>query len=332
MSDGRDVLIVGAGSLGSLYGAALAQAGRRVTLLGRRQHTYAIREQGGLRVVTEGGERLAPVTATSDPSEVGDVGTVVLLTQCQDTEAALAGLEHVRSGVSLAVSLQNGGDKNDLLAAWAGAEAVIGGTSMVGATLDAPGVVRRSSAGMTYLGERDGAQSERVEELARDLRRGGLETLVTDRVRAAEWSKLLNATATMTIAALARIPVHAVFTGERTSGCYAAQIREGVAVARAAGTEVGDWPGMAPVESLCRGSLEEAGELVRERGRAMAAAGEIEVTASMLRSILTDRPLEVEHVHGYVVREAERCGIEVPMVTLGYALLQTINHRLLGGA
>lgn len=323
-----NALIAGAGSLGTLYGAALARAGLDVQLLARPAHANAITAAGGVRVEGPEGEWTAALRATAEPARVDPADIVILLTQCQDTDAALSEIDHVRDGVELAVSLQNGGGKNERLAAWCGAAAVIGGTSMVGATLDRPGHVRHTSAATTYLGELDGSDSERVRRLAEAFERGGLATLVTDRVRAAEWSKLLNAAATMTIAALARIPVHAVFSGERTSRCYVEQIREGDAVARAHGVEIGDWPGMAPVATLCSLELEAAAEVMRRRGAALAERGETNVTASMLRSILTGRPLEVEHVHGYLVREGERLGIATPMLSLAYALLQTIDRAI----
>jgi 2-dehydropantoate 2-reductase len=323
-------LIIGAGSLGTLYGAALARAGLAVQLLARPAHAEAVEAAGGIRVEGIGGTWTAPLRATAEPARVEPAEIVVLLTQCQDTESALRGLDHVRDGVRLAVSLQNGGGKNEWLAAWCGEAAVVGGTSMVGATLDGPGRVRHTSAATTYLGELDGSDSRRVQALAAHLEHGGLATLVTDRVRAAEWSKLLNAAATMTIGALARIPVHAVFRGERTSRCYVEQIREGEAIARAHGVDIGNWPGMAPVATLCELAPEAAAEVMRDRGEALVARGETKVTPSMLRSILTGRPLEVEHVHGYLVREAERRGVAAPMLALAYAVLQAIDRTIAG--
>src|ERR1700733_9155993 len=46
----RRVLVVGAGGLGTVYGAALAGAGAHVQLLTRRPHAEAIRRAGGVEV------------------------------------------------------------------------------------------------------------------------------------------------------------------------------------------------------------------------------------------------------------------------------------------
>ncbi|MFG1530632.1 MAG: 2-dehydropantoate 2-reductase N-terminal domain-containing protein, partial [Thermoplasmata archaeon] len=47
------VLVVGAGAIGSLFGARLSAAGHAVTLVGRPEHVRAIRDEG-LRVEGEG--------------------------------------------------------------------------------------------------------------------------------------------------------------------------------------------------------------------------------------------------------------------------------------
>jgi 2-polyprenyl-6-methoxyphenol hydroxylase-like FAD-dependent oxidoreductase len=45
----NSIAVVGAGAVGSFYGAMLARAGHRVTLIGRAAHVHAI-EQDGLRL------------------------------------------------------------------------------------------------------------------------------------------------------------------------------------------------------------------------------------------------------------------------------------------
>jgi len=58
----------------------------------------------------------APAGRSWRPERVGPAEIVVVLTKTTDTEAALAGLDHVRDAVRLAVSLQNGVEKDGVLA------------------------------------------------------------------------------------------------------------------------------------------------------------------------------------------------------------------------
>jgi 2-dehydropantoate 2-reductase len=318
------VLVVGAGSLGSLYGAALARAGGDVQLLARPAHAAAITAAGYVVVSQGAQEWRATLSATSDPAAVRPAETVLLLTQAQDSEAALGSVAHARDAVTLAVSLQNGGGTERSLQDWCGAARVAGGTSMVGATLLAPGRVAHTNPGLTFVGELDGSVSERTEDLGARLRAGGLECVVTDRVRSAEWSKLVHAAATMTVTALPRLPLHAALIDAATA--CAQLVREGGAVAAAAGVALDDWPGMLPVATMCAAGLDEATKLVAARGREFAAAGATAIKVSMLRSIETGRRLELGSVHGFLVAEADRLGVEVPRLRLAFDLLGAIDR------
>jgi 2-dehydropantoate 2-reductase len=320
-------LIVGAGSLGTLYGACLARAGLDVQLLARPAHAEAIGAAGEV-FVEEGEARWsARLRATADPAAVGPAELVVLLTQCQDGEAALASLRHVAGAVELAVSLQNGGATDGVLADWCGRERVLGGASMVGATLVAPGTVRHTLPGVTYVGELDGTVSPRAERLGGWLERGGLQVLVTDRVRSAEWSKLVNAAASMALTALPRVGLQTALADPLLSRCYAELVREGARVAERAGVQVGDWPGMVPVATLSALPLADGAALLQRRGQAIMAEGKARITSSMLRSVETGRPLEVDAVHGFLVAEAGRLGVDAPMLRLAHALLTAIDAQ-----
>ena len=103
------VLIVGAGSLGTLYGACLSRAGCDVQLLARPAHAAAIADAGCVVVEDHGTEWRAALLATPEPGEVRPASIVLLVTQTQDSESALASIGHVRDDVAVAVSLQNGG-------------------------------------------------------------------------------------------------------------------------------------------------------------------------------------------------------------------------------
>src|SRR6516225_338465 len=64
------VTIVGAGSLGSVYGGLLARAGHDVQLLAREQHARAVQETGGLRLESGGREELVRLRADWRPERI----------------------------------------------------------------------------------------------------------------------------------------------------------------------------------------------------------------------------------------------------------------------
>ena len=148
------VLVVGAGSLGSVYGGAARPRRRRRPAPTRARRTRGRSARPAGSSSSNGGAAASSRCARSGGrSESSPPTTVIVLTKTPDTDVALAGLGHVREGVTLAVSLQNGVEKDDVLARWCGAEAVVGGVSMVGGTLLEPGVVAHTLPGTTILGE-----------------------------------------------------------------------------------------------------------------------------------------------------------------------------------
>ena len=78
------IAIVGAGAMGSLYGARLTQAGEEVWLVDTwQEHIAAIKEEG-LTVTSANGVETVPVKATMDPGEIGPVDLVMIFVKSHD--------------------------------------------------------------------------------------------------------------------------------------------------------------------------------------------------------------------------------------------------------
>ena len=150
---GRRVVVVGAGALGTVYGAGLARGGATVQLLARRPHAEAIRAAGGVEIRGVDGSWHAELDADWRPERIEPADTVIVMTKSHDTARALAELPQLVDGIEVAASFQNGIEKDRLLAEWCGKDRVVGGMSMVGATLERPGVVSHTLPGATYTGE-----------------------------------------------------------------------------------------------------------------------------------------------------------------------------------
>ena len=315
------VVVVGAGSLGTVYGAALARAGLDVQLLAREAHARAIQSRGAVTVDSFGERWDVPLRADWRPERIEPAEIVVLLTKTPDTAAALAGLPQLRDDVRLAVSFQNGVAKNDELGAWCGHDAVVGAVAMVGGTLLAPGHVQHTMNGPSFLGELDGTRSERVERLASLLESGGLPAVVTDRISSVEWSKLVHASPTTALPALTGLHLHEIFVTPQLAGLYVDLVREGFAVAAAVGVDLDDWGSLFPVRTVATASADAALDVVLGHGRRLVEAGMTEITVSMLQSVRSRRRLEVEAIQGHLCREGARLGVATPGTELCYRIL-----------
>jgi 2-dehydropantoate 2-reductase len=304
------VVIIGAGSLGSAYGAVLAKAGADVQLLAREAHARAITAAGGILLDDE----RVPLRAEHRPERIEPVEIAILLTKGHDSQQALDTLPHLRERVRVAVSLQNGVLKDRVLADWCGAERVAGGASLVGATLLEPGAVRLTSPGITYFGP--GA-----EPLPALLTSQGLEGVVTDDIEAVEWAKLVQAVAVMSITAPTGLVMHAALLDPALAELFVGLVREGTAVANASGVEIKDVRGLFPLQSIA-----EAGTgLVQATGRALEERGATNVRVSMLEDVRRGRRLELDDVHGFLVAEGSRLGVEVPLIRERFAVLSEIS-------
>jgi 2-dehydropantoate 2-reductase len=320
------VTIVGAGSLGSVYGGLLARAGHDVQLLAREPHARAIQEAGGLRLGTAEGDELVRVRADWRPERIEPAEIAIVLTQAPDTATALEGLGHVRDGLRLAVSLQNSVEKDDVLRAWCGEGPVVGGVSMVGGTLVEPGYARHTFDRATVVGELPAGSSPRVERFAELLRDAGLSGVVSQNVLGAEWAKVIHSAPVMALAALTRMDLHELLLSPELAPLYVRLAREGAAVAEAAGVELDDGPLDFPLCRIVSADDVDAVELVRNEGRRMERAGMTSIRVSMLQSIERGRRTEVETVHGFLVREGERLGVPVPASRLFYGVLRAIDR------
>jgi 2-dehydropantoate 2-reductase len=314
-------VVVGAGSLGTVYGAALARAGLDVQLLAREEHARAIQARGAVTVDSFGERWEVRLRADWRPERIEPAEIVIVLTKTPDTATALAALPQLQGVVRIAASFQNGVAKDDELAAWSGPETVVGAVAMVGGTLQSPGRVQHTMNGPSFLGELDGRTSERVERLASLLESGGLPVVVTDRIRSVEWSKLVHASPTTALPALTGLYLHEIFVTPELAQLYVDLVREGFGVAAAAGVELEDWGSLFPVHTVATAEADEALEVVLAHGRRLVEAGMTEITVSMLQSVQSRRRLEVEAIQGHLCREGARFGVPTPTTDLCYRVL-----------
>src|SRR5262245_2741158 len=161
------IAIVGAGGVGGYFGGLLARAGHDVAFLARGAHLRAIRTRG-LRVEATGEIfTIAPANATDDPGEVGPVELVMLCIKTYDLATAV---EQIRPLVGLdtaILTLQNGVESPDVVAATYGSGAVLPGVVYCEVAVKEPGVIFQGSPIQRLIfGEIGGAATPRARMLA----------------------------------------------------------------------------------------------------------------------------------------------------------------------
>ncbi len=324
-------VIVGAGALGSVLGGYFAQAGADVTLVARKAHAEAIRTQG-LRVGGMRGEHVVRgIRALSDPAEVQAADVLIVAVKSYDTRETLASLAHLRGKVGAALSVQNGGGKDEELAEVFGRDIVVGAATLVGAAMPEPGHVIHTNAGGTWVGELDGRRTARLEAIVDLFRKAELPIEVRDDIQGAIWCKLNQMAPAAALSCVTRLRIHEIYQDRRLAALFVELTHEVAAVAARLGIPLVDCQGI-PVKTLCAQPFEAAVESVVARGRTMQERGMTQVKISTLQDLERGRRTEAAHVMGYVVDLASAHDVPVPKLTLLYRVIQGVEAAQLASA
>jgi 2-dehydropantoate 2-reductase len=316
-----NVVVAGAGALGSVLGGYFARAGADVTLIARRPHVEAIRARGLLIDGRRGPQIVRNVKAVVDPAEVQSVDLLIMCVKSQDNQEALASLRHLRGRIGAAISFQNGGRKDEELAEAFGPDAVVGATTLVGASMPEPGRVLHTNDGGTWIGEFDGRPSARVEAIADLFKKADLPIEVRPDIRTAIWCKLNQMVPAAALSCVTRLCIHQIYLDRELATLFVAISREVAQVAERLGIALADFRGFA-VKTVCTLPFEEAVESLVARGRAMQEQGMTQVKISTLQDLERGKPTEADQTIGHVVRLGGRLGVPLPTLDLLYRIVR----------
>src|SRR2546425_4311853 len=122
--------IVGSGAGGGYYGAKLAGGGHDVPFIARGAHLAAIRARG-LAIKSPLGDFVAKAGAEEDPARVPPVDVAVFAVKAYSNRDALPILRAIVRDQTVALTLQNGVESVDEVAAEVGASRVLGGSTYI---------------------------------------------------------------------------------------------------------------------------------------------------------------------------------------------------------
>lgn len=306
------IAVVGAGSMGSLFGGMLALGGQDVWLVDPRADHIAASRANGLLMTHGGEEWCAPVQATMDPSEPGTVDLIIVLVKSFDTASACEKARPLLGPKTIALSLQNGLGNPEKIAASLETSRVIAGVTELGANLVKPGHIELSgnvmnNSGLTSIGAwQDGVTRDDVERIAACFESANMNVEVRDDIEAFVWTKLAFAASMAPITAITSLKVGGVIAFEDGRALLVSVIDEIVAVAEAKGI------------ALDRDAVLE---------RAVDTFTNIaEHTPSMAADVQAKRRTEIGALNGGVVEEAERQGLDAPVNRVITQLVRLIEQ------
>jgi len=319
------ICVIGAGAIGGLLAAKLAEAGEEVGVVARGAQLQAIREQG-LVLREEDRDIVARVAASDRIADLGEPDLIVLGMKAHQVAAVAPEVGSILGPRTLVLTAQNGipwwyffkhggpregvrlqsVDPGGVIADHLPIDRVIATVVYPAAEIERPGVIHHVEGNRFSLAEIDGAKSERISAISEIFGRAGFKAPVVTDVRTEIWTKLLGNLSLNPISALTHATLQDICRYPKTRALAMEMMREALAVAEAFGIRL-------------RISLEK-----RIAGAEAVGAHK----TSMLQDVESGRALEADALIGSVIELARMADVATPHIDAIYAVTKLLGQTL----
>ncbi len=302
--------IVGAGAMGSLFGAMLHEGGIEVFLVDiNKEHVDAI-NRNGLTIEEGAQSRVLRIKATTDPEGLGPVDLAIIFVKSYATGAASRTAASLIGERGHVLTVQNGMGNAEVIAEHISAERILAGTTSQGATFTGPGRIFHAGRGPTTIGPwtETAPGLAMAEQVAAAFTSCGIETQSVKDIRPVLWKKLLINVGINAITALTGIKNRELLDLDVTRELSKTAVEEAMEVAKSIGIALPQ-------------------DMVQTVFQVAEATGENR--SSMGQDVDSRRPTEIQAINGFVMREGQRLGVKTPVNQTLTALIQTLEHHYL---
>jgi 2-dehydropantoate 2-reductase len=319
------ICVIGAGAIGGLLAAKLAEAGEEVGVVARGAQLKAIREHG-LVLRQEDKDIVARVAASDRIADLGEPDLIVLGMKAHQVAAVAPEVGSILGPRTLVLTAQNGipwwyffkhggpregvrlqsVDPGGVIADHLPIDRVIATVVYPAAEIERPGVIRHVEGNRFSLAEIDGAKSERISAISEIFGGAGFKAPVVTDVRTEIWTKLLGNLSLNPISALTHATLQDICRYPKTRALAMEMMREALAVAEAFGIRL-------------RISLEK-----RIAGAEAVGAHK----TSMLQDVENGRVLEADALIGSVIELARMADVATPHIDAIYAVTKLLGQTL----
>jgi 2-dehydropantoate 2-reductase len=317
------VCIYGAGAIGGYVGVLMKLAGADVSLIARGAHLEAIKKNG-LKLHIGGEDKVAKMTATSDPATLGHQDYVIIALKAHQAWEVADQMKPLLGPKTAVVTAQNGlpwwyfhgfdgqyadrriesVDPGDRQWNAIGPERVIGCTVYPAAEITAPGVIKHISGDKFGFGEPTRKVTERMQKIAALFDKAGLKTAIMPEIRNDIWLKLWGNLCFNPISALTHATLDVVATDPGTRSLARHMMEEAEKIARRIGVHF-------------RVDIEK-----RINGAARVGAHR----TSMLQDVDKNRPIELDALLTSVQELGRLTEVPTPHIDAVLALAQQMGR------
>ncbi|MFO0707271.1 MAG: 2-dehydropantoate 2-reductase [Nitrospira sp.] len=301
----KNILMVGAGSVGGFFGAHLAKNNPNVSFL-LRPKTLAAVKQNGLTIRSASGTFTVHPQAASDPRELPKPDLVILGVKAFDLDEVIGQLEPVLTDETVILTLQNGIETEDRILARVNRDCVVGGVAYIYSKIAAPGLIDHYKKGAVAIGELMGHESTRLLKIRDLFAAAELPCHLSKDIRRSKWEKMCWNCVFNPVTVLINDRVSKALDHPEMMGVIRQIVGEVVAVS--AGMKVPLPPDMTE--------------------RVIKATQEIrDIHTSMYDDWKAGRQTEIAYLNGYVVQKGRELGVPTPVNEALTAMIKTITER-----
>ncbi len=304
-------LVVGAGAIGGYFGGRLIEAQRDVTFLVRPRRAAEL-ASAGLVIRSWFGDVTVPRPRTILAHEIREPFDLVLLScKAYDLADAMASFEPAVGPSTAILPLLNGMRHLDALVDRFGEEPVLGGQCLVAVNLNEQHeIVHLNDRHVLTLGERDGTMSDRVSAITELMQGARFDVKPSPQILLEMWEKWVFLTALAGSTCVMRATIGDITAAPGGSDFVLGLFEECRSVAAA--------EGYPPREDFL------------DRTRKTLTIPGSTLTASMLRDIERNAPIEGDHIIGDMLRRAGPNGSHqsnCDLLKIAYAHVKAYEQR-----
>ena len=305
----KHIAVVGAGAVGSFYGAMLARAGHRVTLIGRPAHVQATTSNGlKLNLATSSETEIIQIEASTELSSLHTADLILFCVKSTDSASVALQIAPYLAPHALVMSLQNGVENAALIAQHI-PHAVIPSVVYVATEIPAPGFVKHHGRGELVIGTMQISRLSDPQKTLQDIvllfGSAQVPVQISLNVMAELWSKLMINCAFNAISGLAQIQYEKLAALESVRNTQTALVKEVIAVAQADGIHLSETVALQSVAqiSVTMGSQK----------------------SSTAQDMARSKPSEIDHLNGFIVRRGQALGVPTPVNQALFALVKLVE-------
>jgi 2-dehydropantoate 2-reductase len=303
----KQIMVVGAGSVGGYFGAHLAQKHSTASFL-LRPNTQAAVAANGLTIRSAIGESFTVHPQSSSiPQDLPQPDLIILGVKAYDLDEVMNQIEPILKPDTTILTLQNGVTIEDKLKMRFGRERVVGGVAFIYSKIVEPGVIDHYKKGMVTIGELMGLETPRLLQIQNLFKEAGIPCFLTEDIRKAKWEKMCWNCVFNPLSVVLNDHVAKALDVPELQPVLGTIVREVSAVAMAAHR--------VPLDGDMSEKVVKWSQELRD------------IHTSMYDDWKAGRTTEIDELNGYIVKRGQEFGIPTPMNEMLTALIKGITAR-----